>query len=261
MPLNLTASTADTDGSEVMTITVNGVPAGVELSAGIENPDGSWSLTQGDLANLRAVMFGVTAEAIGALNLTIDATTTESSTGSSATGTTTVSAATLAAGTPIAGLSVSENVVIVERSDGTTVYIGDSAANDAEVVISNLSLVGSQSLAFENVLVVIDGDMTVDDTASLRIANSEINLNFDFTLQHTMNLLCDGHLEIENTVVQPAAQHMRWRHRENATVDINGQRTSNSTDFLPIWQSVSDNASIAVNGSDVGLTVIPLVDG
>ena len=51
--LNIGAALTDTDGSESLGhITISGVPAGAELSAGTDNGDGSWTLTPGDLAGL-----------------------------------------------------------------------------------------------------------------------------------------------------------------------------------------------------------------
>ncbi|MFV1850919.1 MAG: hypothetical protein ACMZ66_09450 [Thalassospira sp.] len=41
-----------TDSSEVLTITISGVPDGAELSAGTDNGDGTWSLTSDDLEGL-----------------------------------------------------------------------------------------------------------------------------------------------------------------------------------------------------------------
>ncbi|MFC4235519.1 Ig-like domain-containing protein [Thalassospira xianhensis] len=41
-----------TDDSEVLTVTISGVPDGASLSAGIDNGDGSWTLEAGDLEGL-----------------------------------------------------------------------------------------------------------------------------------------------------------------------------------------------------------------
>ncbi|HAT51322.1 MAG TPA: hypothetical protein DCS88_13465, partial [Alphaproteobacteria bacterium] len=43
--LDLSAVLNDTDGSESLSITISGVPDGAELSAGIQNADGSWTLS------------------------------------------------------------------------------------------------------------------------------------------------------------------------------------------------------------------------
>ena len=50
--LNIQSSLTDLDGSETLSIVISGVPTGAQLSAGTDNQDGTWTLTQGDLANL-----------------------------------------------------------------------------------------------------------------------------------------------------------------------------------------------------------------
>ena len=52
IPLIAAAALTDTDGSEVLSVTVGNVPAGVQLSAGTDNGDGTWTLTAADLAGL-----------------------------------------------------------------------------------------------------------------------------------------------------------------------------------------------------------------
>jgi len=51
-PLDISASLTDTDGSESLGITIEGLPDGAELSAGTDNGDGTWSLDDGDLDGL-----------------------------------------------------------------------------------------------------------------------------------------------------------------------------------------------------------------
>ncbi|MCK2166783.1 Ig-like domain-containing protein [Thalassospira xiamenensis] len=48
----LDIDTALTDGSEVLTVTISGVPDGATLSAGTDNGDGSWTLSAADLNGL-----------------------------------------------------------------------------------------------------------------------------------------------------------------------------------------------------------------
>ena len=51
--LNLdSAVSGDTDGSETLSITVDGLPDGATLTAGTDNGDGSWTLTSGELSGL-----------------------------------------------------------------------------------------------------------------------------------------------------------------------------------------------------------------
>ncbi|MEX2312125.1 MAG: hypothetical protein WD624_06655, partial [Rhodospirillales bacterium] len=51
IPLEI--STAAAGGDEIVGITISGVPAGATLSAGTANPDGTWSLSTGDLDGLK----------------------------------------------------------------------------------------------------------------------------------------------------------------------------------------------------------------
>ncbi|MEO5347487.1 MAG: Ig-like domain-containing protein, partial [Magnetococcus sp. YQC-9] len=50
--LNISSLLTDTDGSESLSITIAGVPDGASLSAGIDNGDGSWTLTPDQLTGL-----------------------------------------------------------------------------------------------------------------------------------------------------------------------------------------------------------------
>ncbi len=84
--LNITAYLTDTDGSETLSVLISGVPDGATLSAGTDNDDGTWTLEQGDLANLTitipeaqpvttelgGISFNTTAEQIAAWEQTVD---------------------------------------------------------------------------------------------------------------------------------------------------------------------------------------------
>ncbi|MFM7347424.1 MAG: hypothetical protein ACKO1J_18890, partial [Tagaea sp.] len=50
--LDLSAALTDTDGSETLSVTISGVPAGASLSAGIDNGDGTWTLEAPELDGL-----------------------------------------------------------------------------------------------------------------------------------------------------------------------------------------------------------------
>ena len=50
--LDVTSALSDTDGSETLSVVVSGVPTGASLSAGTDNGDGTWTLTQGQLTGL-----------------------------------------------------------------------------------------------------------------------------------------------------------------------------------------------------------------
>ncbi|KUO67793.1 MAG: hypothetical protein APF80_00700 [Alphaproteobacteria bacterium BRH_c36] len=50
--LDIAASLSDTDGSETLSVTVEGLPTGASLSAGTDMGGGAWQLSEGDLAGL-----------------------------------------------------------------------------------------------------------------------------------------------------------------------------------------------------------------
>lgn len=76
--LTLDAQLVDTDGSEVMSTTITGVPSGALFSAGSNNGDGSWTFTQAQLSGLT---FTPPPNANGDINMELTAFTMETSTG------------------------------------------------------------------------------------------------------------------------------------------------------------------------------------
>src|SRR3546814_169388 len=90
IPLDIAAALTDTDGSETLSITVSGVPAGAVLSAGIDNGDGSWSVDPTALAGLTITP---PANSDADFQVTVTATATEAATGETATSTATIDVA------------------------------------------------------------------------------------------------------------------------------------------------------------------------
>jgi VCBS repeat-containing protein len=81
LALQIVAALGDLDGSEALSIRVEGIPDDATLSAGVRHDDGSWSLEPADLAGLT-----LTAPDGSAFTLSVAATATES-TGEKATAT------------------------------------------------------------------------------------------------------------------------------------------------------------------------------
>jgi hypothetical protein len=76
IPLSIVAALTDTDGSESLSIQVSGVPALAQLSAGINNGAGVWTLAPGDLNGLT-----ISCPDNTSFSLAVTATSTESSNG------------------------------------------------------------------------------------------------------------------------------------------------------------------------------------
>ncbi len=75
--LAVTAALTDLDGSEALSVVINGVPAGATLSSGTLNADGSWSVPVASLAGLTLTTTNPTN-----IVLTVAATSTEATGGS-----------------------------------------------------------------------------------------------------------------------------------------------------------------------------------
>ncbi len=82
IPLEIDAALTDLDGSETLSITISGVPKGATLSAGTDNGDGSWTLTQDELEGLTITPPEDSSEDF---TLTVTATATEADGGDTAT--------------------------------------------------------------------------------------------------------------------------------------------------------------------------------
>src|SRR4029078_3142391 len=74
IPLSISSSLTDTDTSETLSLTISDVPTGALLSAGIDNGDGSWTLTPAELAGLTITP---PANSGDDFSLTVTATSTE----------------------------------------------------------------------------------------------------------------------------------------------------------------------------------------
>jgi hypothetical protein len=77
VPLTISAAPAVTDGSETLSVTIGGLPAGAVLSAGTLS-NGVWTLTPAQLSGL-----SITIRASGTFNLTVTATALTTATGAS----------------------------------------------------------------------------------------------------------------------------------------------------------------------------------
>ena len=123
IPLSIDGSLGDQDGSESLAITVGGLPGGVELSAGTDNGDGSWSLTAEEIPGLVARV----PEGTPSFEFQVQAIATEAENGDQASDGETVS---FSAGvTDISDSDASSNAVVENADGGTEVGIVASAAD------------------------------------------------------------------------------------------------------------------------------------
>ncbi|MBF0193522.1 MAG: hypothetical protein HQL71_03150, partial [Magnetococcales bacterium] len=113
--LDIASGLTDTDGSESLSITIEGVPEGAELSAGIDNGDGTWTLDAGDLEGLTVTPPEDSDEDF---SLSVTATSTEADGGDTATTTGTI------------------NVSVDADADAPTLELTDTASGTEDGAIS-----------------------------------------------------------------------------------------------------------------------------
>lgn len=70
--LDITSHLVDLDGSEQLALKISSLPAGATLSAGTDNGDGTWSLSQADLAGLK-----LAADVTSGFTVHVEATSTD----------------------------------------------------------------------------------------------------------------------------------------------------------------------------------------
>jgi hypothetical protein len=114
IPLVLSATLADADGSEALSLLLLGVPDGATLSAGRRNADGSWSL---DAADLPSLALTPPRDFAGQIALTLRAASTEAANGDAAI---THSAFTIS---------------VAPRADAAAIAAGGSGAEDSWIAI------------------------------------------------------------------------------------------------------------------------------
>ncbi len=137
---NITAALGDTDGSETLSISVDGLPDGATLSAGTDNGDGSWDLQPGDLDGLTLNV----QNGAGAFDLQISGTATEAGGGTS----------TTQATVSVADLSV----------EGATLATENAAGDEDTAVVLDIDVGLRDTDGSETLSITIDG---VPDGATL----------------------------------------------------------------------------------------------
>ncbi len=138
--LDIAATLADRDGSETLSVTLHGLPAGSLLSAGVNNGDGSWTLAPAQLPDLRLTP---PADWSGALGLVAQAHAVERATG-------TVATTRTALRVEIAAVADAPEVAL--RPGGHAVAGQGSAA-----VLADATLTDADSIALSGATVWLSG--------------------------------------------------------------------------------------------------------
>jgi uncharacterized protein YjgD (DUF1641 family)/CTP:molybdopterin cytidylyltransferase MocA len=217
--LDLSAALVDRDGSEALTISILGVPAGAVLSHGTRQPDGSWSVPAADLAQLSLTP---PEHFSGPIDLTLRATSLESQGGSTS------------------GVEIPFRVQVQAVADAPSVVVMDArGSEDAPVSLAGLGGAlrdgdGSESLSF--VLGGVPGD------ASLSAGTRQPDGTWKLTSA-----------DLAGLTLRPPA-HFSGSYALTltaiATESSNGSRASTSASFTVGFDPVADAGTIA--GSSTG---------
>ncbi|WP_284198481.1 tandem-95 repeat protein [Azospirillum oryzae] len=153
----LTITSALTDSSELLSITIAGVPAGATLSAGTHNADGTWTLTQAQLAGLKITP---PLNDDGDFTLTVTATSTDG-------------------GAAPASVTAQLPVTVHAVSDAPTLQVDPaSVAEDGTVALSIIPALTDASETLSVTIADIPAGVTLSNTAgdTLTIVNGSITL-------------------------------------------------------------------------------------
>ncbi|MEX2450074.1 MAG: cadherin-like domain-containing protein, partial [Rhodospirillales bacterium] len=125
--LDISAGLTDTDGSETLSVTVAGIPAGAMLSLGSDNGDGSWTISSAaDLAALNTLTLTPPQNFAGDMNLSVTSTATEDDSGDTET-----------TGPVVFTVSVSEQGDVIVGTPQNDVLIGGAGDDTINALSGN----------------------------------------------------------------------------------------------------------------------------
>ena len=134
--LDIASALTDTDGSESLSIVVSGVPTGGSLSAGTDNGDGTWTLTQGQLTGLTLTP---PSDSDSDFTLTVTSTSTEATGGDTA--------------QTVDTFDVTVNAV----ADAPTVTANDVSGNEDAAITLDITSALTDTDGSESLSVVVSG--------------------------------------------------------------------------------------------------------
>ncbi len=234
IPLDISASLTDTDGSEILAITIGGVPEGATLSAGTDNGDGTWSIPADALAGLSLTP---AANSDTDFTLTVTVTSTESSTGDTATRDGTL-AVSVTAVDDSAQLQDDE-ATITELADDTSTenkVSGNVLTNDIDVD-STLSVAG---------VALPDSGPELSGTINVS-GETEIEGKYG-----TLTIQPDGSYSYELDDANPTVQALTEGESlgEDFTILIASDSGESATETLTVTVEGTDDAPVSSAGLD-----------
>ena len=233
--LDISSVLSDTDGSESLSISVDGLPDGAILSAGTQNTDGSWSLDVGDLTGLSIT---VPASSNGDYTVAVTSTATENDGDTSAvTQNLSMSIDTEAATPSLSVTAASGNEDTAIALDITSALTDTDGSESLSITLSDIPdgaslMVGGQEITVTNG----SADLTPDQLTDLTVTPPE-NSNEDFTLTVTSTSTESLTGETSSSTSTIDVDVMGVADEPSLTFSI-GEGTENGAGITPVsyWQ-------------------------
>ncbi|WP_412557637.1 beta strand repeat-containing protein [Thalassospira sp. MIT1370] len=245
--LDITAGLTDAD--ETLSVTISDIPAGSTLSAGTVNPDGTVTLTAGELAGLTITP---PEDFNGSFDLTVTATSSDGADTSSIADTLSVTVDPVA---DAPAVTVDIDPVIEENvpSDLTITLDPLEADVTAEITVTGLPADATLSAGTQNP----DGSWTLSegDLAGLTLTvSTTVNISFtvDVTVTHTINGTTDSTTQSATVDVVDAGA------LPSVTVSFDGAVLEDAATPLDISVAVESGESVVevtVDGLPAGTTL------
>jgi hypothetical protein len=221
--LAIDSSLVDTDGSETLSVTISGVPAGATLNHGIRNADGTWTLTKAQLAGLTLTP---AAQDSRDIDLTVTATTTE------------------AAGGPTASTSLPMHVTVTPVAHAPGLTQGSPASGNEDTRINlNLGLTSGDShetLSLTLTGVAGDSHFYAGAGSNTAIGTDHGNGTWSFTGAEVAQIQAGG------LFIQPPAHWSDWNTGDNGGgMHLAATLTSTTAPDAETGQAATASSSLA----------------
>ncbi len=272
--LDVSALVTDTDGSEsIQSVVISGVPAGGELSAGTDNGDGSWTLSDIDLGGL---ILTLPIDVTDDIELTVTATSIEASNGDTETAQTTFtvsarpsSGATVVGDTGVGTLTLDSSISTTGDTTVAGAVTGGSLTTDGAIVGNQAGSNGSTTVDGGALNVGADqlvignegsGSLTVLNGGTVTTDNGVNDINSAGNFQDVV--IGNAATGTGTVTVTGAGTSLSTNGSDNTImVGRNGAtgtlNVENGGSVETLWLEVSrDNSSGTVNVDGAGSTVI-----
>jgi hypothetical protein len=221
--LSIDSSLVDTDGSETLSVTISGVPAGATLNHGTHNADGTWTLTKAQLAGLTLTP---AAQDSRDIDLTVTATARE------------------AAGGSTASTSHPLHVTVTPAAHAPTLTQGAAAAGNEDTRINlNLGLTSGDShetLSLTLTGVADDSHFYAAAAGGTAIGTDHGNGTWSFTGAEVAQIQAGG------LFIQPPANWSDWNTGNNGDgMHLAATLTSTTAPDAETGQAATASSSLA----------------